>query len=477
MSSCDFSTVYTMMWEALNSAALWQVFWAVFPVWIFGAVVGLLLPRPKWLSGGTRTGALLLTPPGTGLRRLALAFHGAVILREVWYYFTCPGTFRKLSLAVWDWARGRGFYFEWPAKAADAEQLVLKQSNTPSSSWYVDSTDMQFFKERAEQDAIVPGASEWECVLQKDIPNFVRYQAWRRTLKNGKTEYKSVTISPDASAEEFMDMYFDDEFRPKWDTMITHHEVLEHGDFSQRQQVVRWIRSFPFAFLSDREYVIARRLFKEGGKLYGITKALNNHPRAPNTKTVKMDVFYSMWSSENVECPWGSGKPACQTVLLHHEEFKIPENLARFAARHGMWGFVRKLASTVPEWVALRRSRCATYDTDMQAYGAGFKPNPPGMRRSPSTMSSASWTTDSSSLSSASSVCSEDVSERDATDARPRRRVRSLVALALAGTVAVALNRKVSSVHGHRRRHHAHRTHSHRSREVTSHEVLDHEEL
>lgn len=32
--------------------------------------------------------------------------------------------------------------------------------------------------------------------------------------------------------------------------MIVQHEVLEHGDFAQRQQVVRWIRKFPFSFIS-----------------------------------------------------------------------------------------------------------------------------------------------------------------------------------------------------------------------------------
>jgi hypothetical protein len=35
-------------------------------------------------------------------------------------------------------------------------------------------------------------------------------------LQNGKTEYKSLTISPDATAEEFMDMYLDDDNRPSW---------------------------------------------------------------------------------------------------------------------------------------------------------------------------------------------------------------------------------------------------------------------
>lgn len=52
-----------------------------------------------------------------------------------------------------------------------------------------------------------------------------------------------------------------------------HHEVVEHGDFAQRQQVVRWVRRFPFKFLSDREYTIARRMYKGAdGALYGLTK-------------------------------------------------------------------------------------------------------------------------------------------------------------------------------------------------------------
>ena len=57
------------------------------------------------------------------------------------------------------------------------------------------------------------------------------------------------------------------------DGMVYHHEVLEHGDFASRQQVVRWLRRFPFAFLSDRDYCLARREFKEDdGSIYGISK-------------------------------------------------------------------------------------------------------------------------------------------------------------------------------------------------------------
>ena len=110
--------------------------------------------------------------------------------------------------------------------------------------------------------------------MEKVVPDQMTYTAWRRVLpvspcpsrpgvslielyypssdlvQNGKTEYKSLTVCADATAEEFMDIYLDDDGRPSWDTMIVQHEVLEHGDFSQRQQVVRWIRKFPFSFIS-----------------------------------------------------------------------------------------------------------------------------------------------------------------------------------------------------------------------------------
>ena len=58
------------------------------------------------------------------------------------------------------------------------------------------------------------------------------------------------------------------------DAMISAHESLESGDGRRRCQVVRWERTFPFSFLSKREYVIGRRMFRgPDGSLYGITKA------------------------------------------------------------------------------------------------------------------------------------------------------------------------------------------------------------
>lgn len=40
--------------------------------------------------------------------------------------------------------------------------------------------------------------------------------------QSGKAEYKSVTVSIDATAEEFTDFYLDDDVRPQWVRLSSH---------------------------------------------------------------------------------------------------------------------------------------------------------------------------------------------------------------------------------------------------------------
>lgn len=124
-----------------------------------------------------------------------------------------------------------------------------------------------------------------------------------------------------------------------WDSMICETQVLESGgEPGARRQVVRWLRTFPFAFLSQREYVIARRFFRDpaDGALYAVTRGLVEHPAAPAAPgRVRMEGFHSHWRSRAVPCPHGSGRPAVETTLLHFEDFRINERLARWGARAG----------------------------------------------------------------------------------------------------------------------------------------------
>lgn len=362
-------------------------------VWIVGIILGWLLPRPRWLqtmkqnaAGGRRVfargpGAWVISATALWLGRLAVLWNAMLLVREVWYRFCSPGTFRAIMKAMVVSVRQRISFAEaWERVATGGQQWRQRGLGRPQGGgndvsdtlqWYVSVGDLEFFKDAVDTEK----GGAWEKMFEKSWES-CSYIAWRRRRPSGRTEYKSVTVARDATAQEFMDFYLDDDVRPKWDGLISHHELLEsaHGQ-KDRCQVVRWLRSFPFAFISDREYVIARRMFtSDKDTLYGITKSIE-HPAAPRMKgTVRMDDFYSMWRSRTVPCPDGSGKPACETTLLHFEDFGIPENLARFAVRHGMGGFVQNMVPYMKLFVEERRGRCKPTEVDCMAYGAGLTP-------------------------------------------------------------------------------------------------------
>lgn len=177
-------------------------------------------------------------------------------------------------------------------------------------------------------------------------------------------------------------------------------------------------------------------------------QALAGHPREyANSQVVKMDVFWSMWRSRTVVDPWGADTPACETILLHHEQFKIPENLARFAVKHGMWGFVKKLASTVPLYVEARRKRVGMYDDDPDAYGAGAVPNPPlpaPLHHSDSAFSLASMGSGSFGGSDCGSDDSASCRHGHLSSKQSSRRVRGVATMLVAGGLALALGARSS---------------------------------
>lgn len=74
---------------------------------------------------------------------------------------------------------------------------------------------------------------------------------------------------------------------------------------------------------------------------------------------IQTDNYYSAWRCRTIPSPWDTphssgssnlnnssssssgplsgGQPACELVLLHHDELKVPESLARMAIKLGMW--------------------------------------------------------------------------------------------------------------------------------------------
>ncbi|KAG1674613.1 hypothetical protein FOA52_001862 [Chlamydomonas sp. UWO 241] len=437
-------------------------------LWITGIFMGLLLPRPSGWRGLSMPASFVLS--SSGLRNLVVAGQGFFIVRDVWYQMVETGTFRRFCKAVLLWACFQGWHFDFPSSERPGAPMGC--SSSADEDWYVTEKDLAFFQYHGEGDGGTQGAGPWELMMEKEIPGTLKYTGWRRVLPNGKSEYKSSTTVPNATAEEACDLYFDDSFRPEWDLMISAYSIAEVGDASQRQAVVRWTRKFPFSFINSRQYTIARRCFRTPDGLYGVTKACNDHPSSVGDEgVVSVDQFYSMWRSRDVECPWGSGRPAAETTLLHHEQLKIPENLARFAVRHGMWGFVRKMGIEAPRFVAARRARGVpphTADPNAYAMPSGASTFPArrattsggsGDQRPPRAgLMKRAMSTPTSALSSRASDGSDGAdsldgffpssSGRGSGSRRPARRLRSFAAFALAGSFAMLFGRKGSVADG-----------------------------
>lgn len=208
---------------------------------------------------------------------------------------------------------------------------------------------------------------------------------------------------------------------------------------------------------------------------------MHGHPREyKSSSVVKMDVFWSMWRNRTVADPWGADTPACETILLHHEQFKISENLARFAVKHGMWGFVKKLASTVPVYVEARRKRVVPEEDDPQAYGAGELPNPPTcsavhLSHSDSAMSLS--TLDTKAWGDSSSECGSDDSARPgqghAHGYQRSSRMKHVATVLVAGGIALAIKAHAGSSSSTSSRRKAVQQRRHQRGQVSSHRLAE----
>ncbi|XP_021763115.1 uncharacterized protein LOC110727846 [Chenopodium quinoa] len=201
----------------------------------------------------------------------------------------------------------------------------------------VNEGDMvHLFKLVEEKD----GGPSWIPMMDRSTPT-MRYRAWRRDPEAGPPQYRSSTIFEDATPEMVRDFFWDDDFRPKWDTMLIDSKILEESQ-STGTMIVQWVRKFPF-FCSDREYIIGRRIWESGRTYYCVTKGVpNTVPR--KDKPRRVDLYYSSWCIRPVESSKGTGQmTACEVLLFHHEDMGIPWEIAKLGVRQGMWGAVKKI--------------------------------------------------------------------------------------------------------------------------------------
>ncbi|KAL9237667.1 hypothetical protein vseg_012188 [Gypsophila vaccaria] len=318
------------------------------PIWA-AVMIGLVIGwswRPRWtglifigLRSKLRLRLLWTAPPGFGARR-------------VWFAFTALSAFSVLRTL---WSR-------LTAKCADRDGPV-----SSSRSLSHEISDNRLRAPEGERDIVTEndlkhlfqllegkdGEIAWQTMMERSTSNMT-YKAWRHEPENGPTIYRSQTVFEDSTAELVRDFFWDDEFRPKWDPMLTYFKILEECPHTGTM-VVHWIKKFPF-FCSDREYIIGRRIWEAGKAYYCITKGLPYQNLPKRDKPRRVEQYFSSWIIKPVKSVRGDGHTACEVTLVHYEDMGIPKDVAKLGVRHGMWGTVKKLHAGMRAYQNARKS-------------------------------------------------------------------------------------------------------------------------
>ncbi|KAK9288983.1 hypothetical protein L1049_017454 [Liquidambar formosana] len=323
------------------------------PIWL-AVMIGLLIGwswRPRWtglvfLGLRSKFRFIWTAPPGFGARRL-------------WFAFTALSAF-SVCRTIWSNFRGKDKESVAPEslKAAASRQVEEGSGDIRPSSGasekeqdVVTENDLEHLLHLLEGKV---GEMAWQNLMERSTPNMA-YQAWRHEPETGPTIYRSRTVFEDATPEVVRDFFWDDEFRPKWDPMMSHVKILEECPHTGTM-IVHWIKKFPF-FCSDREYIIGRRIWEAGKTYYCVTKGVPYPSLPKRDKPRRVDLYFSSWVIKAVESRKGDGQmSACEVTLIHYEDMGIPKDVAKLSIRHGMWGTVKKLHSGMRAYQNARKS-------------------------------------------------------------------------------------------------------------------------
>ncbi|KAL3828725.1 hypothetical protein ACJIZ3_017527 [Penstemon smallii] len=356
--------------ELFNKPAVMETFVDILvcavPIWV-AVMIGLLIGwswRPRWtglvfLGFRSKLRFLWTAPPGFGARRF-------------WFAFTALSAF-SVSHRLWFSFRGRrskNSSAQEPVDSAPAAEALESEAvddgdikpvtGSPDGELYsVTEKDLEHLLHLLDGK---DGEMAWQSMMERSTSNLT-YQAWRHEPEMGPVVYRSKTIFEDATPELVRDFFWDDEFRPKWDPMLTYVKILEECP-DMGMMTVHWVKKFPF-FCSDREYIIGRRIWEAGNTYYCLTKGVP-YPTLPRRdKPRRVDHYFSSWIIKPAQSRKLDGQlTASEVIFFHYEDMGIPKDVAKLGVRHGMWGTVKKLHAGFRAYQTSREletslSRCA----------------------------------------------------------------------------------------------------------------------
>ncbi|CAL8138792.1 unnamed protein product [Orchesella dallaii] len=153
--------------------------------------------------------------------------------------------------------------------------------------------------------------------------------------------YKVYGYYDDISAEDFLDVQLDIEYRKKWDDTALQLEIVEKDAVSM-SEVIYWEMRWPRMF-SNRDYLFTRRHVVEKAKdnMVIMSRAMT-HPNVPERKGVHRVTEY--WSVMQIRGPRGLSQPGVEFGLTYFDNpgLSLPTWLTNWAAMTGIPDFLEK---------------------------------------------------------------------------------------------------------------------------------------
>ncbi|XP_015110043.1 stAR-related lipid transfer protein 7, mitochondrial [Diachasma alloeum] len=180
---------------------------------------------------------------------------------------------------------------------------------------------------------------------------------WRREEPGtgGLYAYKVLGTFSDVSADEFLRVQVDVQYRKEWDTTAKRLEIIDTdpqgvADQNQRSDVIYWEMIWPRLF-SNRDYVYQRRwvLDKEKGIVVIVSRGIQ-HPAAPDRPdTYRVN---SYWSYMVIKPCKNFGEPGIEFGLTYFEDpgINIPYAVSAWVAMSGLPDFLNKMRQAAKDY-------------------------------------------------------------------------------------------------------------------------------
>lgn len=227
-------------------------------------------------------------------------------------------------------------------------------------------------QKRKEIDCRVEGVRYCSCprsvsdMLSKEQNEFTAWEpyieqktmiTWRKEVKPGLYAYKVYVEYPDITAEDFLHVQTDVEYRKKWDNTAVSLEVVdEDATKGSNSSIIYWEMLWPKLF-SNRDYVYNRRFFVDRSKkvIVIVNKSIQ-HPKCPVKPSNQRVNEY--WSYMVIKPTTGTfSKPGVSFILTYFDNpgLSIPKYITNWVAKKQMPDFLGQLHQATVNYASAKK--------------------------------------------------------------------------------------------------------------------------